>query len=100
MPQRIVTRWGKHVKNEQKTLFEYRIHTALKRANVSADEFKKCWAFVAPRLSEGEIFNLLNRGGFGQPTNTRFFCQSNHVVISMCEMFRVEHDIGSCTYGS
>ena len=71
MPKRIVTRWGKHVRKERKARFQYDIHTAVERANVSADEFKKCWAFVASRLSDGELFNLFKRARFGQRNNTR-----------------------------
>ena len=37
-----------------------------KSANVSGDEFKICWAFVAPRMSDGDLFNMFKRAGFGQ----------------------------------
>ena len=66
VPERIGSRWGKHVRNEKRTVFRYMVNAALKRANVSADDFSKCWAFVAPALSDQELFNLLKRAGFGQ----------------------------------
>ena len=66
MPKRIVTRWGKHVGSEQQTEFHYDITPGLKRVNVRAGEFKKYWAFVAPRMSGEELFKLFKQGGFGQ----------------------------------
>ena len=67
VPNRIVARWGKHVGNKQQTVFQYYIQESVKRANVSADELKKCYRFVFPTMSDGELFNLFKRAGFGQP---------------------------------
>ena len=67
MPQRIVSRWGKHVGKKHQNRFKYNISPALMRTNVSVNDFQKCWAFVAPCMSDEELFHLFKRTGFDQP---------------------------------
>ena len=78
VPRRIVTRWGKHVRNERKPFFQYKINAALERANVGKDEFKKCWKFVTRTMSDEDLFNLFKQAGFGQP-NSKIVSKINFV---------------------
>ena len=37
---------------------------SLQRANVSENEFKSCWFYLHPRLSDDELFSLFKDSGF------------------------------------
>ena len=55
VPVRIRERW---LENHHGT--DFRLRTAISKANVDPEEFKKCWKHVQPTLSEDELFRLFD----------------------------------------
>ena len=63
--KRIETRWAEYYNLPQRVNYEYVIAAPiLQRANVSAEEFKKCWFSLQRRLSNDELFSLFKDSGF------------------------------------
>ena len=63
--KRIETRWAEYYNLPQRVNYEYVIAAPiLQRANVSAEEFKKCWFSLLRGLSNDELFSLFKDSGF------------------------------------
>ena len=65
IPMRINARWRKLVKH-RRTTYQYGVTKALNSANISRDEFLKCWRFVRPRTPPDELFSWFKEARFGQ----------------------------------
>ena len=70
VPQRIYSRWSKHLKMQglqvsKVRVRKYSIEMALKMASITSDEFAKCWKFMSGDATDGELFRLLKEAGFG-----------------------------------
>ena len=64
IPTRIQARWAKHHNLPQQNCYQYRLDSVLEAANSSANEFRKSWAFLHPRLPSDELFSLFKDSGF------------------------------------
>ena len=69
VPHRILPRWSKYMKvvHGARVSFHYRysLFKVLKMANVTSDEFGKCWEFVENKDTDDGLFRLLYEAGFG-----------------------------------
>ena len=64
VPTWIKARWAELHKLRPQQQYKYTIHPILQRANISAEEFKKCWFSLERRLSNDELFSLFKDSGF------------------------------------
>ena len=64
IPRRIQARWAKHHNLPQQICYKYKINSSLEKAKVSRADFKACWTYVHPRLSEDALFSLFKDSGF------------------------------------
>ena len=63
--KRIEKRWVEYCNLPQRVNYEYMIAAPiLQRANVSAEQFKKCWFSLLRGLSNDELFSLFKDSGF------------------------------------
>ena len=60
----------------------------LQKANVSEKEFKSCWFYLHPRLSDDELFSLFKDSGFshGEITGRSAFVRT---VLQRCKDIKV-----------
>ena len=64
IPTRIQARWAKHHNLPQQICYKYTMTSSLEKAKVSRADFKACWTYVHPRLSEDALFSLFKDSGF------------------------------------
>ena len=64
VPMRIKARWTELHKLPPQGQYKYTITPILQRANVSAEEFIRCWRHLQLRLSNDELFSLFTDSGF------------------------------------
>ena len=64
VPHRIRLRWRKYNNLSPVGRRQYTLSRVLKMAKISAEEFKKSWSYVHPRLSDDDLFSLFKDSGF------------------------------------
>ena len=94
IPKRIKARWVEHYKLLQKDRYRYRIDAGLIKAEVSAEEFKQCWEYLHPVLTDDELFSLFTDSGFSpRDPETR-----STFVRNVLQQYKVFYGFTSCVF--
>ena len=90
-PERIESRWRKYY-NIPPVAYrrEYNLARVFETGEISAEKFKKSWAYVHPRLSDDELFSLFKDSGFS-PKRTEMLSRAvfaRNVIQQYKDMMR------------
>lgn len=90
-PERIASRWSKHYNVSTVTYRrQYNLTRVFETGKISAEKFKKSWAYVHPRLSDDELFCLFKDSGFS-PKRTEMLSRAvfaRNVIQQYKDMMR------------